>query len=376
MADSNTPAALGYRWPAEWEPHAATWLAWPHNRETWPGRLEGARRAFVAMVRALQPRESVCILVREEAMEENARRHLAAGGVDADRNLRFLEIPTNDAWLRDCGPVFVVRNAATQAGRRPARSEPKANEGRPLQGGPPQSLPRVAIVNFDFDSWGRKYPPWDRDDAVPRRAAELLDLPRFDAGLVLEGGSIDGNGRGAILTTESVLLNPNRGAGRSREALERVLAEFLGATHGLWLAGGIEGDDTDGHVDDVARFVDPGTVVAAVETDAADPNSGALSENLRRLRAMRDQDGKPLTLVPLPMPPRLPPGGARRPASYANFYLANGAVLVPTFGGPSDARALAVLAELLPAREVVGIPSADLLVGLGALHCVTQQQPA
>ena len=231
-------------------------------------------------------------------------------------------------------------------------------------------------MNFDFDSWGRKYPPWDRDDAVPRRAAELLDLPRFDAGLVLEGGSIDGNGRGAILTTESVLLNPNRGAGRSREALERVLAEFLGATHVLWLAGGIEGDDTDGHVDDVARFVDAGTVVAAVEPDAADPNSGPLSENLRRLRAMRDQDGKPLTVVPLPMPPRLAPGGDRCPASYANFYLANGAVLVPTFGGPSDARALAVLAELLPTREVVGIPSADLVVGLGALHCATQQQPA
>ncbi|MEE9606882.1 MAG: agmatine deiminase family protein [Myxococcota bacterium] len=343
-----TPASLGYRWPAEWEPHAATWLAWPHNAETWPERLEPAIEGFVAIVRELHAREPVRILVGDERMEESARRRLAAAGVEVDR-VGFERIPTNDAWARDFGPIFLVRDAE----REPSR--------------------RRALVDFGFDCWGRKYAPWDLDDAAPRRIAGRLGLRRFAADFVLEGGSVDGNGRGTVLTTESCLLNPNRGAGRSRESMERRLATWLGATQVVWLGEGIAGDDTDGHVDDVARFVAPGTVVAAVGSDA---NAAALAENLRRLRAARDQEGKPLDVLSLPMPPAHRVDGLLCPASYANFYLANGVALVPVFGVAEDAPALALLRDVLPGRDVVGIPCADLVCGLGAVHCLTQQEPA
>jgi len=343
------PAAQGWRWPAEWEPHRATWLAWPHNPATWPGRLERVIAPYVEMVRVLHEHELVCLSVRDEAMEAEARRQLAAGGVDVDRGVRFHHVETDDTWVRDHGPVFLTRN----------------REGRHEK----------AIVDFGFNSWGEKYGPWEQDDAVPARVAEILGLPRFDAGIVLEGGSIDGNGRGVVLTTESCLLNPNRGPGRTRERMERLLARFLGATQVLWLGDGIEGDDTDGHIDDLARFVDPGTVVTVVEPDASDPNHGPLAENLRRLRSLRDQDGKPLAIATLPMPPPLLVAGQRCPASYANFYLANGVALVPIFGAPSDVRALEILRELLPGRQVSGIHCSDLVFGLGAVHCMTQQEP-
>jgi agmatine deiminase len=351
MPDATTPAAADYRWPAEWEPHAATWLSWPHNAETWPAdRLARVRGSFAAIVRALHANERVCINVGSDEMEDAARRLLSDEGVDVECGVRFERIPTDDAWLRDCGPIFLVRD------RGPERDR--------------------ALVDFRFDAWGGKYPPWARDDALPRRLAAILDLPRFASDLVLEGGSVDGNGRGTLLVTESCLLNPNRGAGRTRELLERALADFLGARSTLWLGGGIEGDDTDGHVDDVARFVDATTVVAAVEPDRADPNHAPLAANLRRLRGMRDADGKPLSVATLPMPPAIYAAGARLPASYANFYLANGVALVPIFGAASDERALAILRELLPGREIIGIESSDLVVGLGAIHCITQQEPA
>jgi agmatine deiminase len=352
MADA-PPAALGYRWPAEWERHAATWLAWPHNPETWPGRLERAEDAFVGILRALQERETVRLLVRDEALEDRARRRLASGGVDADHSIEFHRIPTDDAWLRDSGPIFVTREDGHGGAER-------------------------AILDFGFDSWGRKYAPWDRDDAVPRAVAAALGLPRFQADFVLEGGSIDGNGAGTLVTTESCLLHPNRergGSGRSREVMERRLADWLGATNVLWLGEGIAGDDTDGHIDDIARFVAPGTVVAAVAEDPSDANFAPLAENLRRLRGMRDQDGKLLSVVPLPMPPAVTIDGLRCPASYANFLLANGCALVPTFGVATDERALAVLRELLPDRDVVGVPCIDLVEGLGAIHCLSQQEP-
>jgi agmatine deiminase len=344
-----TFAQEGWRWPAEWETHAATWLAWPHNPETWPGRLERAEADFAAFVRELHFRETVRLLVTDEAMEERARRRLAAAGVEVDRGVEFHRIPTNDAWLRDSGPIFLLR------GRDGARAR--------------------ALADFGFDCWGRKYEPWDLDDAVPARVADVLGLPRFAADFVLEGGSVEGNGMGTLLTTEACLLDPNRGPGRTRELMERRLGAWLGATNVLWLGEGIAGDDTDGHVDELARFVDPGTVVAAVEQDESDANFAPLAENLRRLRSMRDQDGKPLTVVPLPMPPALAIEGLRCPASYANFYLANGCALVPVFGVERDALALAVLRELLPDRDVVGIPCGDLLLGLGALHCLSQQEP-
>ncbi len=346
----DAPGEEGWRWPAEWEPHRATWLAWPHNPETWPGRLERVYAPYAAMVGALAAHETVCINVRDARMEAEARRHLRAAGVDPDRNVRFHAVPTDDTWARDHGPIFLVRD----------------------RGG----LRERMILDFGFNSWGEKYGPWEEDDAVPARVAEILALPRLEARLVLEGGSIEGNGRGAILTTESCLLNPNRGRGRTREGMEEALARFLGARHVLWLGDGIEGDDTDGHIDDLARFVDAGTVVTVVEPDTSDPNHFILEENLRRLRGLRDQDGKPLSIATLPMPPPLLVDGQRCPASYANFYLANGVALVPTFEAPSDARALATLRELLPGRQIVGIPCADLVYGLGAVHCMTQQEPA
>ena len=352
--------AEGFRWPAEWEPHHATWLAWPHNAETWPGQLEAVEASYVEMAGALHGRERVCITVLDAAMEEAARRRLVRAGIE--RGLEFHRFPTNDAWIRDHGPVFVK----------------KANQ--------------VAVVDFRFDSWGRKYPPWDLDDRIPRAIAGARRMRRFGVEVVLEGGSVDGNGRGSVLTTESCLLNPNRGPvvspdrgsasdprpgpARTREALELVLHDALGATNVLWLPGGIEGDDTDGHVDDFCRFVDPGTVVAAEEQDPQDPNHALLAENLRRLQGMRDQDGKPLAVATLPMPPPLRIGDLRCPASYANFYLANGVALVPVFEAASDARALAVLRELLPGREIVPIRARELVVGLGAVHCLTQQEPA
>jgi len=342
-----TPASQGYRWPAEWEPHRATWLSWPHSIETWPDGLPAVHAAFGAMVAALAPHETVEIGVGDEALEETARAAIRAAGWDPDRNVRFHRWPTTDAWCRDHGPIFVRRADGAKA-----------------------------ICDFRFDNWGRKYPGWELDDEVPRHVEKVLGLPRFASEVVLEGGGIDGDGQGTVLTTESCLLNPNRGPGRTRERMERLLADYLGARRVLWLGDGIEGDDTDGHVDDIARFVAPGVVVAAVCDDPADPNHAPLAENLRRLRAMRDARGAALTVVELPMPPRLEHGGQRSPASHANFYLANGVALVPVFGVPSDARALAILRELLPGREVIGIPSRELVSGFGAVHCVTQQEPA
>lgn len=341
-------AKQGYRWPAEWEPHRATWLAWPHNRETWPGRLDRVEAAFVEMVRALHEREQVCILVLDDVVAERVRSRLRAGGVDPDRGVELHPIPTDDAWVRDTGPIFLVR---------------EGDGGR-----------ERAALDFRFDAWGGKYPPWDRDAALAGRVARALELPHHPVELVLEGGSIDGNGAGVLLTTESCLLHPNRGR-RTRELLERMLAEVLGADGVVWLSGAVAGDDTDGHVDDLARFVARDVVVAAHEPDATDANHAALASNLERLGRASLPGGGRLRVEKLPMPPPLVVDGVRCPASYANFYLANGVALVPVFGVERDARALAVLAEVLEEREVVGIPASDLVVGLGAVHCLTQQEP-
>jgi len=347
---SPSPFDLGYRWPAEWEPHEATWLSWPHNPDTWPGRPEAAEQAFVEMVRTLSPHEEVRINVADAAFEERVRQRLRAGGVDPERGVRFFHHATDDAWVRDHGPLFLVRDSD---GSR-------------------------AIVDFDFDAWGGKYPPWNRDDAVPSQTAAALGLPRFEAGFVLEPGSIEGDGAGTLLTSESCLLNPNRGphgVAREREDLERALHALLAARHVVWLGDGIVGDDTDGHVDDLTRFVASGVLVTVVEPDGSDPNHVPLQENLERLRRARDAAGRAFEIVTLPMPPAVVEGGSRCPASYANFYIANGVVLVPVFDVASDARALAILRECLPEREIVGIPGRDLVVGLGAVHCLTQQEP-
>jgi agmatine deiminase len=335
--------------PAEWEPHRGTWLSWPHKQASWPGRFAPVPGIFATMVRSLADREEVHVNVAGPAMEASVRSLLADAGADAG-NVFFHHIPTNDAWCRDHGPSFVQR---TRGGRR-----------------------EQAIVDWGFNAWGDKYPPYDLDDVVPTRIGAELGLPVFEPGIVMEGGSIDVNGRGTLLTTEACLLNPNRNPQLDRSAIEQCLRDCLGVSKILWLGDGIEGDDTDGHVDDLTRFVHESTVVTVVESDPSDRNYEPLQENLERLRRMSDQNGRPLRVVPLPMPRPLYHEGQRLPASYANFYIANGLVLVPTYDPPRDEEALATLRDVFPGREVVGIDCTDLVWGLGAFHCITQQWPA
>jgi agmatine deiminase len=343
-----TPAALGYRMPAEWEPHAGTWLSWPHKADTWPGKLASIPPIWVEMVRALSPGERVHILVNESAPASRVTALLKQGGIEM-ASVTLHEIPTDDAWARDHGPIFVTR---------------------------PGPEARLAVVKWRFNSWGGKYPPWEQDDRVSEQVAARLDVPLFSPGIVLEGGSIDVNGRGTLLTTESCLLNPNRNPQLGRGAIETLLCDYLGVRHILWLREGVEGDDTDGHVDDLTRFVDETTVVTVVEEDPADTNYEPLQENYRRLLEMTDQDGRPLQVVKMPMPSPLYCEDTRLPASYANFYIGNRVVLMPTFDERNDAVAREVLESVFPGRRIVGINAVDLVWGLGAFHCVTQQQPA
>ena len=348
------PSPPFFHLPAEWDPHTATWLAWPHNRETWPGVFPAIAEVYVEMVAALHRHERVCICINDADTARRVRERLAAAGVDG-ATVGFFRVPTNDAWIRDFGPLFVTRHAASD--------------------GDSKRLDGLCLTNWTFNAWGGKYPPWDLDDAVPRRLADRLGLPLVTPGMVLEGGAIDVNGRGMALTTEACLLNPNRNPRLTRAAIEQALRDYLGVRHVGWLGDGIVGDDTDGHVDEVARFVDPTTVVCAVEDDPGDPNYAPLQDNLRRLQAMRDQDGRPLRIVPLPMPAAVEHDGQQLPASYANFYVANAVVLVPTFGQAADQKALAIMRTVFPGRRVCGVPSADLAVGLGGVHCITMQQP-
>lgn len=351
----DTPARLGFRMPAEREPHHATWIGWPHNASDWPGKFAPIPWVYGEIVRALAPGELVRILVNSAEHERRARRVLAQVAVDPER-VEFIRFPTNRGWTRDFGPIFVRRAS------------------------PP---PALAIAKFRFNGWA-KYPDWKLDDGIAGRVASRLKLRLFPARIgnreiVLEGGSIDVNGRGTLLTTEECLLDPAvqvRNPGLSRADIETVLREQLGATNVLWLGKGIVGDDTHGHVDDLCRFVDPRTVVLCRETDPKDANYRALAENRERLSGMRLEDGSKIEVIDLPMPRPLLFDGQRLPASYANFYVANAAVLVPTFNDAEDRVALGVLAELFKDRPVVGIHAVDLVWGLGTLHCLTQQEPA
>jgi agmatine deiminase len=341
------PSSRRWRFPAEWELHRATWLAWPHKEASWPGRLEHIPPLFAAMVSALATGERVEILVRDDADAASIGALLDRAGVAAEA-VGLHHIPTDDAWIRDHGPIFVVRDAP----------------------------PALAAVDWGYNAWGGKYPPWDQDAEVARRVASLIGVPRIEGGMVLEGGSIDTDGEGTLLTTESCLLHPNRNPGLSRGEIEERLRAGLGVERILWLGDGIVGDDTDGHVDDLTRFVAPGVVVTAVEDDPADANYAALADNARRLEGMVDARGRRLTVLSLPMPAPVLWEGHRLPASYANFYVANAVVLLPVFGDPNDARAVDVLARAFPGRRVVPIPARDLVWGLGACHCLTQQEPA
>ena len=344
----DSPASQGYRMPAEWEPHDATWLAWPHNEETWPGLLPEVRAIFLDVIRALHHDEKVHLLVNDAAEADTVSRLMRDGGID-DRCVVLHDMPTADAWLRDSGPTFLCN---------------------------PQLPAPLAASAWRFNAWGGKYDDLLADAGLSRRIARRLGVPCFEPGIVFEGGAVDVDGAGACLTTEQCLLHPNRNPSLQRADVERYLGDVLGACRVIWLGRGIAGDDTDGHVDDVARFVAPGTVVCARETDPCDPNFERLEDNLRRLRAARDGRGRPLDVVPLPMPGRVGSAQERLPASYANFYIGNGVVLVPTFGHANDERALGILRELFPDRRVAGLRCEPLVHGLGAIHCVTQQQPA
>ena len=362
---TQTPRELGYRMPAEWEPHSATWLAWPHNPEDWPGKFQSIPWLYAEIVRLLAARERVELIVENAKAEQRITGMLRRAGVKLGRggdldSIRFHQWPTDRGWTRDSGPIF-VRNSQGE----------------------------LAITNWRFNGWA-KYPDWPLDDQLPGRIAATLKLPEWQPSielpppgpreyrLVLEGGSIDSNGAGSLLTTEECLLSEvqQRNPGIDRAQLERAFHDYLGIDQVVWLNRGVAGDDTHGHVDDIARFAASDTIIAAVEPDATDPNHAPLAENLQRLKFARTPDGKQFTIVELPMPRPIVFRDQRVPASYANFYLANGVVLVPTFHDRNDRVALNILAEVFPNRDVIGVHCVDLIWGLGALHCMTQQQPA
>jgi agmatine deiminase len=344
IPDDEKPAALGYRMPAEWELHAATWLSWPRREGiSFPESYARVLPTLRTMVAALLESEPVNINVCDGAHEAEARA--ALNGLPNER-LTFHLIPTNEPWCRDHGPIFLTR----------------AEE------------PRLAIVDWDFNAWGGKYPPFDLDEIVPTRIAEKLQLPVYYPRMILEGGSIEVNGAGALLTTESCLLNSNRNPQLNRVQIEQRLRDYLGVREILWLGDGIEGDDTDGHIDDLTRFVAERTVVTVLEDDASDPNHAPLQANLERLHGLTI-GGKPLEIMTLPMPRQILREDLRLPASYANFYVANTSVLLPTFADPNDETAGAVLERAFPTRRIVPIDCRELIWGLGAFHCLTQQQP-
>ena len=348
MSTCTTPAALGFAMPAEWERHEATWLGWPHNKNDWPGKFAPIPWVFGEMAKALSTGEKVRILVNDAAHEASARRVLIKCGATME-NVEFFRFPTNRGWTRDLGPIFVKKG--------------KEN----------------AIVDFKFNAWA-KYPDWKKDNGIAAKVAKKLNKRIFDAQhFVLEGGAIDVNGRGTLLTTEECLLDTEtqvRNPGMGRAETEAQLRALLGVKNILWLEKGIAGDDTHGHVDDLCRFVNPTTVVLCREGNESDPNHALLEENRQRLLDMRLEDGSKVQVAELPMPAPVIFDGQRLPASYANFYIGNAAVIVPTFNDPKDRIALGILSELIPDRPVIGIHAVDLVWGLGTLHCLTQQQPA
>ena len=336
--------------PAEWEPHLGTWFSWPRPEGiSFPGKYDTVPPVYAELIKHLVAVEEVQINVWHAEMEAWVRGLLRKHGTPLER-VHFNHFPAYEPWCRDHGPIFVVRE----------------NQGRRER----------AVVDWGYNAWGGKYPPFDLDDAVPQHVAKLRGLPLFSPGIVMEGGSIEVNGRGTLLTTEACLLNPNRNPHLTKAQIEQYLRDYLGVTNILWLGDGIVGDDTDGHIDDLTRFVNANTLVTVVEPDPADENHEPLRENLARLRTLKDQDGRSLRIVELPMPRRLEHEGQRLPASYANFYIANSLVLVPTYRDPNDRKALEILQHEFPDRHVVGVDSMELIWGLGSFHCISQQEPA
>ena len=346
-AKTQTPAARGFRMPAEWEPQEAVWLSWPHRLKTWPGNFRPIPGKFAEVAARISEWERVRINLAP-GLRRRARSLIERAGALMS-NVEFFDHPTNDAWCRDHGPIFIKNDRTGE----------------------------VAVSDWDYNAWGDKYPPFDSDNRIPERVARALGLRRFRGGMVLEGGSIDVNGEGMLLTTEACLLNPNRNPRLTRHEIEQRLRDTLGVRRVLWLGEGIVGDDTDGHVDDLTRFFSPTGIVTAVERNRRDVNHPMLHENRARLRSLRTDSGGRFTVRELPMPAPVSRRGNRLPASYANFLVINGAVLLPTFRQPRrDAEAAEILGSCFPGRKVIPIDCLELVWGLGTLHCISQQQPA
>jgi len=346
-AAKKTPASLGFRMPAEWEPQAAVWLSWPHRRKTWPQSFRPIPAKFAEIAATISRYEPVRLNV-EKSLQSGVRRLLNAAKAELSR-VEIFDHTTDDAWCRDHGPIFVKHNRTGE----------------------------VALTDWQFNAWGGKYPKFDDDNLIPAKIAAALKLRRFTNKMVLEGGSIDVNGAGLLLTTEACLLNKNRNPDLTRAQIERALRDFLNVHTIYWLGDGIAGDDTDGHVDDLSRFFGTSSILTAVEKNTRDVNYRALAENLERLKSLRTPAGKKFKLVELPMPRPCYRGAQRLPATYANFLVLNGAVLMPMFRQPKrDREAAEVLAACFPGREVVPIDCLDLVIGRGTLHCISQQQPA
>lgn len=343
-----TPKQLGYYFPPEWVPHASTWLSWIHKEASWPDKLEDAYPAYLEFITLLSKHELVNINVKGKEMEDDAKGRLIHW-LPNWNNIRFHHFETNDAWCRDHGPAFLVHK----------------NDSK-----------NRAIVDWDYNAWGGKYPPYDLDDVIPTKIGNLMGLEVFYPKIIMEGGSVEFNGEGTILTTRACLLNENRNPHLSEEEVEWYLKEYYGMEQVLWLEDGIVGDDTDGHIDDLVRFVNSNTVLTVVEQDPEDENYHILIENLKRLKSLKLFNGKQLEIIQLPMPKAVIWEEQRLPASYANFYIGNGAVYVPTFRDSNDQLALDIIGKSFPGRAIYGIDSTDLIWGLGSFHCLSQQEPA
>jgi agmatine deiminase len=346
--DVSTPRQSGYYFPAEFARHHATWLSWPHKEASWPGKIDAIYPVYAQFVKLVAEGEFVNINVADEVMEQNATQHLETAGANLSK-INFFNHPTNDAWCRDHGPAFLIN--------------PKADI-------------KKMIVDWGYNAWGNKYPPFDLDDVIPTLIAEEYKIPVVHPGIVMEGGSVDFNGKGTVLTTTSCLLNPNRNPKLNKKQIEEYLHNYYGVDNILWLGDGIVGDDTDGHIDDITRFVNEDTVVTVIEDDASDDNYKPLKENLEILEKLKLENGKSINIVELPMPKAVHHEGLRLPASYANFYISNDYVVVPTYGDfKNDDKALTILEKCFPDRKVVGLDSTDIIWGLGSFHCLSQQEP-
>ncbi len=336
-----------FHFPAEWHPHTATWLSWPHKEESWPGKIDLIYPKYCEFIKVLTEGELVRINVSDEQMAAFAKQQLMVAGVDLHR-VEFFEFPTNDAWCRDHGPAFLINPATKQK----------------------------IIVDWGYNAWGNKYPPFDLDDVIPTKIGQHFNLPVYHPGIVMEGGSVDFNGKATVLTTTACLLNKNRNPQLNQQQIEGYLQKYYGVEQVLWLGDGIVGDDTDGHIDDITRFVNEDTVITVVEESKQDENYHVLQENLNTLKTMRLLSGKQLDIIELPMPDAVYYDGQRLPASYANFYIANSAVVVPTYRCRNDEKALDILQGCFPERKIIGIDSTDIIWGLGSFHCLSQQEPA